>query len=194
MSHHCQYQCNLPRLTPRSEQLLLDLCFSLLNEFSFYKSLIYSEIPIVQWCGVAEGLTVVAINGHYLTSKFGHAHLNLVTLLTSVDPSTPPPPLHLTVLSSTSETVKLCPIPSGGLGFHIRGSSPVVINGVDKGAYITWSHLYSVVPVVPVVLCCTCCTCCTLLYSVVPVVPVVLCCTLCITCGWIKSSSNCWHF
>jgi hypothetical protein len=82
---------------------------------------------------VTEGLTVVAINGHYLTSTFGHAYLNLATLLTSVDLSAPPP-LHLTVLSNTSETVRLCPTPTGGLGFHIRGSSPVVINGVDKGS------------------------------------------------------------
>lgn len=94
-----------------------------------------SASPHAKWWGVTEGLTVVAINGHYLTSTFGHVHLNLSTLLTSVDLSAPPP-LHLTVLSNTSETVRLCPTPTGGLGFHIRGSSPVVINGVDKGLRI----------------------------------------------------------
>lgn len=74
----------------------------------------------------------MAINGHYLTSAFGHAHLNLSTLLAAADTSAPPP-LHLTVLSNSSETVRLSPSATGGLGFHIRGSSPVVIHGVDKG-------------------------------------------------------------
>ena len=85
----------------------------------------------LQWCGVTEGLIVVAVNGAYLTSSFGHTHLDFLSLRASSDLSDPPP-LHLTVLRNSSEYVKLRPSPTG-LGFHIRGSAPVIIQGVDKG-------------------------------------------------------------
>lgn len=80
-----------------------------------------------QLCGVIEGLTVVSVNGHYLTSSFGYSHL------LSPSDHLAPPPLHLTVLCERSKCVKLRPLPTG-LGFHIRGHSPVVIHGVDKGS------------------------------------------------------------
>ena len=81
-------------------------------------------------------MTVLAVNGHYLTSSSGSAHLDLLSLLGSSDHSAPPP-LHLIVLRNSSEYVKLCRLATG-LGFHIRGNSPVVIHGVDRG-----THMYT---------------------------------------------------
>ena len=73
----------------------------------------------------------MAVNGYYLTASFSHAHLNFLSLLSPADRKAPPP-LHLTVLRRTSEYIKLRPMKTG-LGFHIKGSSPVIIHGVDKG-------------------------------------------------------------
>lgn len=86
-----------------------------------------------------EGQTVVAINGYYLTSVFGRTHLNLQGLVSSTDVKDPPP-LHITVLLNNSDFVKLCPAANGGLGFHIRGSSPVIIHGIDKGVSELLKH------------------------------------------------------
>lgn len=121
MSLLFQYQSSpphpMPRYPPHVDNSIAFLCVYLLR------------LLLPQWCGVVEGLTVVCVNGYYLTSSFGHSHL---VFLTPSD-HLAPPPLHLTVLCESSKYVKLRPLPTG-LGFHIRGHSPVVIHGIDKGS------------------------------------------------------------
>lgn len=98
-----------------------------------------------QWHGVLEEQIVVCINGQYMTSRFCHTHPSFLALLNPMEGKAPPP-LHLTVLRMSSEYVKLCPL-SSGLGFHIKGSAPVIIHGVDKGGeksyYLGLIHLSS---------------------------------------------------
>ena len=108
------------------------------DSFPFSLSLPLSLSLSGQWCGVTEGLTVIAVNGYYLTSAFGRTHFDLVTLTSPSIGQTAPPLLHLTVLRNSSEYVKLRPL-STGLGFHIMGCSPVIIHGVDKG--IIYTHI-----------------------------------------------------
>ena len=75
------------------------------------------------------GQTVVAINGQFLDNTSPQPEL-LALMRAPARGNTPP--VHLTILKKSSEYCTLVPT-SGGLGFHIKGSSPVVIHGVEKG-------------------------------------------------------------
>lgn len=71
---------------------------------------------------------MVAINGHF-TEPHGPKPEVLALLQ---PPGKRPPPLHLTVAKNSSQYCTLVPT-QAGLGFNIKGNSPVIISGVDKG-------------------------------------------------------------
>lgn len=82
-----------------------------------------------QIAGVSKGLAVVAVNGHFLEQ-----HCPKPELLALLHPTGKnPPPLYLTVVKSSSQYCTLVPT-RAGLGFHIKGSSPTIISGVDTGS------------------------------------------------------------
>ena len=71
---------------------------------------------------------MVAVNGHFLEQ-----HCPKPELLALLHPTGKnPPPLYLTVVKSSSQYCTLVPT-RAGLGFHIKGSSPTIISGVDTG-------------------------------------------------------------
>ncbi len=72
---------------------------------------------------------MLAINGVYTTI------LSEGNLLSQLSPSDKqPPPLTLLISRpGSSEYATLTPTDKG-LGFHIKGNSPVIIQAVDKGA------------------------------------------------------------
>ena len=76
------------------------------------------------------GQTVVAVNG--LFAGEGPPPHELLEALSPTEH--PAPPLYLTVVKTSSVFCTLIPSTSG-LGFHIRGSSPVVIHSIDRGSH-----------------------------------------------------------
>ena len=74
------------------------------------------------------GQSVLAINGVYITMQ---NQSDLLSQLTPTD-SYPPPLTLLISRPGSSEYATLVPS-ARGLGFHIKGNSPVIIHGVDKG-------------------------------------------------------------
>lgn len=75
-----------------------------------------------------------AVNGSYVDENYPHSEL--MRLLAPSDDT--PPPLTLTVHKNSSEYCTLVSAGSG-LGFHIKGSSPVIIHEVDKGGWMVLS-------------------------------------------------------
>lgn len=74
---------------------------------------------------------MLAVNGMYTTAL---SHVDLLSQLSSKHRC--PPPLTLLISRpGTSEYATLTPL-AGGLGFHIKGNSPVIIHGIDKGTLL----------------------------------------------------------
>lgn len=92
-----------------------------------YPITIKSLTSRTQTMGVSVGDIVHSINGRYITPA--NVSECLADLMTPDDPATPP--LHLLVEKKPSHTCTLVPTKTG-LGFHIKGSSPVVISDIDK--------------------------------------------------------------
>ena len=85
-------------------------------------------------CGAVAGQTVVSINGTPIDPRNPSEFLDVLK-----PKSRSPLPLHLSVIKSSSQLCTLVPS-SGGLGFHIKGSSPVIIHEVDKGIIIILAY------------------------------------------------------
>ena len=75
------------------------------------------------------GQQVLAINGRPVTSQDPTEHFGALKVKGDA-----PPPLYLTVVRKSSEFAVLNP-KGGSLGFNVKGSSPVVISGTDKGGW-----------------------------------------------------------
>ncbi len=77
---------------------------------------------------MCEGQLVLAVNGMY-TSMLSQG--SLLSLLSPSDKQ-PPPLILLISRPGSSEYATLTPTDKG-LGFHIKGNSPVIIHAIDKG-------------------------------------------------------------
>ncbi len=83
-----------------------------------------------QMYGVLVDDVVLAINGKFISVNSPLQYLG------ELEPSETknPPPLYLTIQKLASQHVTLVPSKKG-LGFHVKGSTPVVISNVDIGEH-----------------------------------------------------------
>ena len=87
-----------------------------------------SPLSPSQLCGVGVGHKVLSLNGQVMDRPISEGELEVILKPTIKNP----PPLHV-VLSKNSSEYHTLVSAAGGLGFHIRGSSPVIIDNIDKG-------------------------------------------------------------
>ena len=78
------------------------------------------------------GQQVLAINGQPITSQNPTEHFGALKVVGEA-----PPPLYLTIVRRNSEFVVLSP-QRGSIGLNVKGSSPVIVSGTDKGEDHVW--------------------------------------------------------